>query len=290
VRLADVIGQDQATLALGRWNFCSDCTEPPKYCTCNDSEGESYVAKIAKMATALVSLGDMLTYMPTAKHINYWPIDCAATRLGRTPTGEGPLRIGHAPNHTHFKGSRYLEQTIERLRARGHDIEYFKVQGIPNTQVLSLFETCDVIADQFIGGAYGYTALEGMALGRPVLSFVRSENLVEAPQECPIINTTPDMLEEVLTWILAHRDKLPAIGAQGRCYVERWHSIDAVASRLGQLYRETGNFPEVVLRNIDRQSEQEVCRRGSIPVRDDWSHPFQINREQVADNRLIDSN
>lgn len=273
------------TLALGRWNFCVDCTDPPKYCICIDSEGDNSVSRIAKHATAMVSLGDMLTYTPGAKHLNYWPIDIDRIKPGRPVRADGPLRIGHAPNHTHFKGSAYLEQAIARLQARGRLIEYVKVQGIPNTQVIELFETCDLVADQFIGGAYGYTALEAMALGRPVLSFVRSRDLVDAPDECPIINTTPDTLEEVLTWVLDNRAQLAAIGEQGKSYVRRWHSIDAVALRLGQLYRETADFPDKVLRKIARQREKEVGRRNSVPVVTGWEHPYRIGREARPENR-----
>lgn len=272
---ADVRTRDK-TLALGRWNFCVDCTEPQKYCICSDSAGEDNISQIKKYATAIVSLGDMLAYMPGAKHLNYWPVDTDRIKSARPIRTSGPLRIAHAPNHTHFKGSIYLERTIERLQARGHLIEYVKIQGVPNTQVIDLFETCDLVADQFIGGAYGYTALEAMALGRPVLSFVRSRNLVDAPEECPIINTTPDTLEEVLTWALEHRAQLAAIGEQGKSYVQRWHSIDAVASRFGELYRETADFPDLLLQKIAQQREKEIVRRNSIPVIGDWQHPYQV--------------
>ncbi|MCW3701564.1 glycosyltransferase, partial [Burkholderia cenocepacia] len=149
-----------------------------------------------------------------------------------------------------FKGSKYLERTIDRLKLQGYDIEYCKVQGVPNSQVIELFAQSDIVADQFIGGAYGYTALEAMALGKPVLSFVRSPDLVEAPEECPIINATPDELEQALLWILRNRERLRRIGEQGRRYVERWHGISAIAARLGQLYRETANFPPNVVDRI----------------------------------------
>ena len=173
------------TLALGRWNFCVDCTEPPKYCVCHDAELQQYVAKLENYATALVSLGDMLAYVPGAKHINYWPLALDRFKAVDSAAAAGPLRIAHAPNHTHFKGSKYLEQAIERLRAQGYEIEYRKIQGVNNAEVIALFAASDIVADQFVGGACGYTALEAMALGKPVLSFVRGRDLVEAPEECP---------------------------------------------------------------------------------------------------------
>ena len=141
----------------------------------------------------MVSLGDMLTYVPGAKHIRYWPIDIElmdeveSTKADSILSGDkpAPLLIAHAPNHTHFKGSLYLERILEKLKTQGHEIAYVRIQGVPNEEVRSLFAKCDIVADQFIGGAYGYTALEAMALGKPVLSFVRSPDLVEAPDRMP---------------------------------------------------------------------------------------------------------
>ena len=274
----------QATLALGRWNFCVDCTEAPKYCTCHDTEAQRYISEVARNVTALVSLGDMLTYMPTAKHINYWPLDLDRLSAVLPDALSGPLRVAHAPNHTHFKGSKYLERTIDRLKLQGYDIEYCKVQGVPNSQVIELFAQSDIVADQFIGGAYGYTALEAMALGKPVLSFVRSPDLVEAPEECPIINATPDELEQALLWILRNRERLRRIGEQGRRYVERWHGISAIAARLGQLYRETANFPPNVVDRIRIAQDQEEARRNAIAVAANWEHPFQVTRQSAPDD------
>jgi hypothetical protein len=281
----------EATLALGRWNFCIDCTEPTKYCACNDRETEKYLEQLSHQVTAIVSLGDMLTYVPGAKHIQYWPVDLE--RIERVELDRaysvapcdkpGPLLVGHAPNHTHFKGSHYLEQIIERLKAQGYEINYVKIQGVPNQEVLSLFAECDVVADQFIGGAYGYTALEAMALGKPVLSFVRSQDLVEAPSECPIINTTPDDLEDVVLWVLQNREQLRLIGEQGRRYIQRWHTVPAVAARLGKLYQETANFPPLVLGRIEGMRKREEARRNSIPVGIGWHHPFQLEKQTPSE-------
>lgn len=266
----------QATIALGKWNFCVDCTEAPKYCTCRDAQAEEYILELQRHATSLVSLGDMLTYMPSARHINYWPLDVNAVKARFPIEASGPLRIAHAPNHTHFKGSKYLELAIERLKAQGHQIEYSMVQGVPNDRVMAVFADADVIADQFIGGAYGYTALEAMALGKPVLSYVRSAELVDAPEECPIINTTPDNLEKVLLWIIDNRERLRQIGEQGRRYVERWCTISAVAARLGKLYQDTADFPQEIVDQIQRAREREDVRRNSIPISTGWQHPFQV--------------
>lgn len=268
----------EATLALGRWNFCVDCTAPGRYCRCDDARGAAAMSAMMARLTAGVALGDMLAYVPGVRALHYWPVDMAQfPDPGPALPTSGPLRIAHAPNHTHFKGSSYLEAAIERLLAEGHAIEYVKIQGVPNHEVRALFRSADLVADQFIGGAYGFTALEGMAAGKPVLTYVRSAALVEATDECPLIQATPDTAEDVLRWALVHRDELVAIGRQGRRYVERWHCIEAVAARLGVLYGETGRFPAELAAHWQAFGREEATRRAAIPSFDGWQHPFTVS-------------
>jgi hypothetical protein len=264
------------TLSLGRWNFCTDCPEIGKFCFCDDEAGKKTLAEIAQRVTGTVALGDMINYVPGCRIMHYWPIDTEAVTALSRPAASGPLLIAHAPNHTHFKGSHYLEAAIDRLCSEGHMIRYVKLQGVPNAEVIRLFGEADIVADQFIGGAYGYTALEAMARSKPVLTYVRTPDLVEAAEECPLINTTPDTLEAVLRWLLDNRDQLPLIGAQGRAYVERWHSIGAVAERFGRMYEETADFPEAVLDKIKAQRRSENTARAAISSVCGWKHPFRV--------------
>jgi hypothetical protein len=277
---ADVRRREE-TLALGKWNFCAECPEPERFCACTP-ENAPIMAAMASKATCAIALGDMLAYVPQARNMHYWPIDLARVPPAAPPRPDGPLRIAHAPNHTHFKGSHYLEAAIERLRAEGHVIDYMKVQGVPNTEVIRLFGEADLVADQFIGGAYGYTALEAMARGKPVMTYVRAPDLVEAVEECPLINVTPDTLEETLRWCLMNRAQLAAIGAQGTAYVRRWHTIDAVAERLGRMYVETADFPEATLRSIREARAAILAAREGVAQATGWKHPFLVAKGDPA--------
>lgn len=271
---ADVRRREE-TLRLGRWNFCSECPEPGRFCACTP-ENAPVMAAMSSAATAAIALGDMLTYVPNARNMHYWPIDTDRVAPALAPSATGPLVIAHAPNHTHFKGSHYLEAAIEALRAEGHAIEYVRIEGVPNSEVIRIFGKAHLIADQFIGGAYGYTALEAMALGRPVLTYVRSPDLCEAAEECPLINVVPDTLGQVLRWCLSNRERLDAIGRQGIAYVHRWHTIDAVAVRLGRMYAETAVFPEQTGRMIDERRLELADKLAAIPQAEGWSHPFRV--------------
>jgi glycosyltransferase involved in cell wall biosynthesis len=268
-----------ATLALGTWNFCRDCAEPGRHCICDDSSGLQQMAAVARHATAVVLQADMLAYMPTARHLAYWPIDTGAVRASvpMTYTGAcGALRIAHAPNHTHFKGTRYLEASIARLAAKGVAIELVQISGAPNARVLELFADCDLVADQFIGGAYGYAALEAMASAKPVLTYVRDRNLLVAADECPLIDVTPDTIDTVLEWCVQNHARLPAIGWQGRAYVERHHAIAAVAARFARLYLDTARLPTPVEARLTAFIAAEAARCGAVQQASGWQHPFTV--------------
>jgi glycosyltransferase involved in cell wall biosynthesis len=276
----------EATLALGRWNFCTDCPEPGRFCICDDVRGAHQIAETAARVNAIVAMGDMVAYAPTARNLHYWPIDTDALAMLERPGSDGPLVVAHAPNHTHFKGTSYLELAIARLVEEGLDIVLSRVSGVPNTEVMRLFAEADVVADQFIGGAYGYTALEAMARGKPVLCYIRSLDMVMAAKECPILQARPETVYDVLKWCLANRDRLGAIGRQGRAYVEKHHSLQAVSGRFAALYAETGDFPSGLTERWRGFREIEASRQSTVPIVEGWEHPFMVRDVAASESRF----
>jgi hypothetical protein len=196
----------------------------------------------------------MLAYAPGAWNLHYWPIDTAKfEHVAVDWRADRPLRIGHAPNHAHFKGTRHLVSAIERLQRRGYPVELVSVTAVANSEVISLFKSCDIVADQFVAGFHGYTALEAMALGKPVLCYLRGQAAVIDPANCPMINCSPDTLEDVLKACLGGDFDLTALGRRSRSYIEHYYSLEAVAIRLGTLYLETAGFPDRINRMISRR-------------------------------------
>jgi hypothetical protein len=255
----------EATLALGRYNLCVECPEPGRFCTCNDEKGARNIAAIGQHATALISMGDMLTYARNARNMHYWPVDTA--NFPKTGTDWIPgrtLRVGHAPNHPHFKGTQFLVDAIERLKAQGYAIELVSITGVANAEVIALFKSCDVVADQFIAGFHGYTALEAMALGKPVLCYLRDPRAAIDPANCPMINCSPDTVEQLLRECLDGDFDLAELGRRSRSYIEHYYSLEAVAIRLGKLYLETAAFPDRINRMIYRHVSDLEARLPSL--------------------------
>ena len=115
------------------------------------------------------------------------------------------------------------------------------MEAVPNAEALSRYKSADLIFDQCLVGYHGYFALEGMALGKPVMCFIRkpSEYLL-APDECPVINTHISNLKDDLRRFAVDRPALHELGQQGRRYIERHFTPEAFAARLGRAYAELG--------------------------------------------------
>ena len=120
---ADVRARD-LTLKLDSPNLCQECPEPGKFCICNSHDLISSMQRLEGLVTAKIAMGDMAAYVPGCRNLHYWPVDMARFVFKPRPPLPGrPLRVAHAPNHPHFKGTRYLVEAIERLRREGHAIE-----------------------------------------------------------------------------------------------------------------------------------------------------------------------
>ncbi|MGD9036506.1 MAG: glycosyltransferase [Syntrophobacterales bacterium] len=239
------------THALGEFNCCLECPEPERACICDEVSGEASIEAILKHATALFSMGDMIEYTPGSRNdLFFWPVDFEAEGgkkyTPRYPTvlSDSPIRIVHAANHRHFKGTRFLIDAVEHLRTEGLQIELILVERVPNREALEIYRKADIVFDQCLIGFHGYFAIEGMALGKPVMAYIRKpEQYLIHHEECPIINSRADQIESVLRQLANDRKKLHELGVAGRRYAERYLSVEAFAQRLDRTYNELGVNP-----------------------------------------------
>lgn len=228
------------TLRLGKWTFCTECPEPGKFCVCDDVGGGKMLATIRSYATAMIAHGLSMEIIPGARNIPYIGVDIDdfAEAKRHKPRSDTSLRVGHFPNHEYFKGSKYLRQAIESLQAKGRAIELVTLSGVPRSEVLRMMGEIDVLVDQLVSGSFGLTAIEAMAMGRPVICYLHDGIQIFAPEECPVIRANPDTIEDVLAH-LSH-DQLEAAGRAGREYVKKYYSIAALAEHLSRLYSDFG--------------------------------------------------
>jgi len=237
---------EKTTRALGDHNCCTGCPTKVDGCICEEEKRERNLSRIARYATGMFSMGDMLEYTPGSRNdLFYWPIDLKSEKGRRyaprypDPNSTAPVRVVHAPNHRGFKGTHYLIAAVERLQAEGLPVELKLVERVPNRQALEIYRTADIIFDQCLIGFHGYFALEAMAMGKPVMVFIRDpKNYLIRPEECPFVNTPVHLVESNLRELVRDRQRLHELGVRGRQYIERYFSLPAYAARLGRAYRD----------------------------------------------------
>jgi len=229
---------ESITRKLGKYNCCIDCPIPKRGCICDEKKAEEKIKNVNKWADVVCSLGDMTEYTPGSNNeIFYTPIDINEWKYVGVNLNPDKVKIIHAPNHPHYKGTKYLINVIEELKKEGYKVELILLEKIPNKEAKKYYESADIVAEQFIIGWYGYFAVECMALGKPVVSYIRKKEYLPKGINCPIVNANPDNLKEVLVNLIKDPFLRQELGKKGREYVEKVYSLERVGERWDKLYR-----------------------------------------------------
>lgn len=223
----------------------------------SDQHKRKRIARFAQYADRIYALNpDLLYVLPSqAQFRPYSRIDLRDWDVvdGEDPGLEVPM-ILHAPTHRSVKGTRFVLDAISRLRAEGVAFEFTLVEGLSHAEARRLYQGADLLVDQLLCGWYGGLAVELMALGKPVICYIREDDLKFIPQqmreELPIINATPATLCDVLReWLTIRKHELRDVGRRSRAYVERWHDPLKIAATL------IGEYKAIVSSRRQRASQ-----------------------------------
>jgi glycosyltransferase involved in cell wall biosynthesis len=145
-----------------------------------------------------------------------------------------PLVV-HAPSSRGRKGTEHVIAACERLHV---DLEI--VEGLHHDEARERYRAADLVVDQLNAGWYGLFAIEAMALGKPVLTFLHEEAVRRTEEafgvSVPIVRTTKETLADDLRPLVDSADERRRVGAASRAYVERVHDVDQLADRLLAIY------------------------------------------------------
>ena len=214
------------------------------------------VAVFDRYADGIYSLNpDLLHVLPArAKFLPYATVDLEDWTYV-SPRPDGPIRIGHAPTHRAVKGTRHVIAAVERLQREGLDIEFVMIESVPRGQAREVYASLDILVDQVLAGWYGGLAVECMALGRPVVAYLREDDLgfilPGMAEEMAVVSASPDTLYEVLhSLVTSGRENLRLAGVRSRRYVEKFHDLKFLAGRLSQDYLAAFNSENGDIRGV----------------------------------------
>jgi hypothetical protein len=236
----------------------------------NDEEGvavrdvttmKTHFAVLRRYSDLNIGFGALNSTQYAATHFKYKSIDLELwsphidiPREMVLPSTSG-IRILHsfmlgkeriAAQVGNIKGTKYVVQAVERLRAEGHDVELLSFDNVPTAQYRYLQVQADIVVEELVRGTWGSTAVECMALGKPVVTYVRSDwearyyRLFPETKPLPLVNANKWTIYEVLKKLIDDATLRREIGIHSRQFAEQ-HLNPAINVPV---------FADYVLRNI----------------------------------------
>jgi glycosyltransferase involved in cell wall biosynthesis len=178
---------------------------------------------------------DAIRWVPDARVIPPG-IDVRGIEPALPSDRDRPLVV-HAPSSRARKGTEHVVAACEEL---GVELEI--VEGLDHREAFERYRRADVVVDQLNAGWYGVFAIEAMALGKPVLTFLHEEAARRTEEafgvSVPIVNVTKETLAERLRPLVESAEERRRIGRASRTYAEEVHDLGRMTDRLLALYAE----------------------------------------------------
>lgn len=176
---------------------------------------------------------DAIRWVPEAHVL---PVGVDLTPFHPVPPSDRarPLVV-HAPSSRSKKGTEHVIAACAQL-----PVELRLVEGLHHEEAKKLYAEADIVVDQLYAGWYGLFAIESMALGKPVVTFLHDEAVRRSAEafgvKVPIVSATPETLVEQLRPLVESPELRRRLGAEGRAYVEQVHDVERMTDRLLDIY------------------------------------------------------
>jgi glycosyltransferase involved in cell wall biosynthesis len=243
---------------------CLDCPWRDKPEVCSDERNLEWGYNRNRLADFQCNTGDNRKDYnddPTVHEVpqffcldpKFWRPDLEVPARWKLDLPDSTVRIYHAVGNFNKRtaGGRNIKSThiympvVERMKQDGYDVELTFVHGVPNKEVRFTQVQADIVVDMLTFGWFGSNVREAMMLGKPVVCYLRPEWLErmrrEIPDyidELPIVSATPETVEGVLKELVENPERRRELGERGRAFALKYHSAEAGARRMDQIYRE----------------------------------------------------
>jgi hypothetical protein len=179
-------------------------------------------------------------FVPRGEFLPYCAIDVDKHEfVGSTSTG-GKIKILHAPTSPKKKGTEEILAALEAVKS-DFDIEVIVVTGKTHAEAMELYRDSDIVIDQVLTGWYGGFAVEVMAMGKPVMAWIRESDLGHVPKpfldDMPILQVNPATLADDIRRHLITIQDWKALSAQCQSFVRKWHHPMNIARAMVEAYQ-----------------------------------------------------
>ena len=130
--------------------------------------------------------------------------------------------IAHAPSNREAKGTQYLVEAFERVLKKIPTAKLNLIEGVPYPEAIQQYRHATVMVDQLKIGWYGMVTLECMAMGVPVMCYIRGD--LREYLHCAVCYTSPERLEKDLLLVLSCEGYLDFWAKKGKSHVSTVHN------------------------------------------------------------------
>ena len=155
----------------------------------------------------------------------------------------GNLELRRGTRGRNIKGTHVFVPLVERLKEQGHDVELMFFHDVPSQKIRYYQAQADIVLDQLTIGWFGANGRESLMLGKPVVCWLRpswleqvARQLPEYVDELPIVSASEDTVEDVVRELVLDPARRRELGERGRAFARKWHSAEAGARRMDDLY------------------------------------------------------
>jgi glycosyltransferase involved in cell wall biosynthesis len=185
----------------------------------------------------LVATPDLLAFTPNGVWVPN-PVDVDSVARFRRPFEPRKIpKVAHYPHYKNYGADLYPNyyNALYELEKEGK-CQVVEVLRMEYSKALELVSQCDIVMGKILPsiGWFGRFELEGMALGKPVVTFVNDE-LFERYRP-PVHRTRKETLKEDLQALLSDQDMQNKLSARGTKYVTEMHSTSRVCQLLDKCY------------------------------------------------------
>lgn len=191
----------------------------------------------ADFIMSIVPYSDVLPKFDVMRH--YVCIDMDEWLPVAHKPAPGEILIAHSTNHRNIKGTSHVIAACNKLREEGYPVRLALLEKVPREEARRIYAKADIIVEQLLFGCLGMTAVEAMALEKPVVSFIRKDLYQLNPwmKECPVINANPETLYDRLLHLVQDPRSWKVLGEEGRRFVKQFYSLESIGSLNDRIYR-----------------------------------------------------
>ena len=225
-----------ATRKLDRWHVYIDV--PVGEEDRDEADVRRRREAFARWADVMLGYNDLVEDLPRLDGVLPFALDLDRWRPVQVPEDD-VVTIVHSSNHRHYKGTRFIERAVAELRDEGLPVELVVVEGVSNEEAKRQYEGADLIAGDLLIGSYSYFGVEAMALGKPLIAYLRPTAEPRHPEwaEAPVARATPETVKEEIRKLVLDPQRRRQLAERGPAYVRKVHSYEAVGALLDEIYR-----------------------------------------------------